>query len=333
MKRNQSQGAALAQYGIVIALIALGCFIAYSLLGKTIMDQLNAFLNVQEYNNSIIAQNAKDLTSTTTSASTPAAGSLGGTPSVPIEDCTGSTCTVDYGDFILSGIPENYEEFVEAQGTSGGTDKLVFIINQMADQLEEDGKPAEAQELRNFANLLAFMSDMEEVVSNEANTCSADANPKACFATALDDYQVSSIPQELIDEGILSNYTSTSLSTGAFYEGIGTFLDIGGGVALYNDNSDSEDRYLSSAISSLYDDIQNNPAYSTEMKDVITKTYTTASALGQNNVELVNHSIGDTYELYDLTGNYVGEEPIDLSVTLNTVQHPPASDNPTLNIP
>ncbi|MGD9580678.1 MAG: hypothetical protein AB7V50_04855, partial [Vampirovibrionia bacterium] len=205
----KNKGSALAQYGIIIVLVVLGAVVAYSLLGQTIVDQLTSFLNFQKNNNAQMAENYNNTGSSSTSTTTAEPGSLGGTSTSPVENCNAGSCTVDYGDFILSGIPENYKDFVEVQGTSGGTDKLVSLVNQMADQLEEDGKPAEAQELRNFANLLSFMSDIEESMVNNIGSCQTDSDPAGCYLSNIKSNTITSVPSVLTDQGILTNYKET----------------------------------------------------------------------------------------------------------------------------
>lgn len=101
----------------------------------------------------------------------PMAGSFGGSSAQPIEKCNGTQCTIDFGEFILTGIPENFSEYVQSNGTSGSVDELCKLLLQIADQLEEKGNTAGAKDYRNLANLGYFYADMQEQIENAADSC------------------------------------------------------------------------------------------------------------------------------------------------------------------
>lgn len=331
MKRNL-KGAAIAQYAIIIVLIALGCLAAYTILGKTIVDKLSGFLGVQNDINTHLSENTGS--SSTTSTATALPGSLGGTTAAPQEDCTGSMCTVDYGDFILTGVPENYQDFVEAQGTSGGTDKLVSVINQLADQLEADGDLAEAQQLRDFANLLAFMGDSQSNIESIASSCAASATPNQCLQTAM---QTVTINCPAILNTILPDFNSDSL-----YSLLSSQLDVGSAAySVFNNIADADVGGSSSdTLYQLFKDIQSNPQFSDSIKDVITQTYSAAalsSTTLSHNTRYLSTTDGSNVIVMPadpLTGTISGLpfETIQ-DVDYNEIQHPPAADNPALNIP
>ncbi|MGD9581906.1 MAG: hypothetical protein AB7V50_11080 [Vampirovibrionia bacterium] len=120
---------------------------------------------------------------TTSKPTTLAGGSFGGTPSNPIEACKDGECSIDYGSFVLSGIPENFQDFVEAQGSSGGTEKLVAMLYQIAEQLEEEGKNSEADEIKKLANLAHNMAAVEKLFEDKTKAC---GNNQICIQNFLD---------------------------------------------------------------------------------------------------------------------------------------------------
>lgn len=334
---NKSKGSALAQYGIVIALIALGCFAGYLLYGKSIQDALTKYLAGQTDLSTQMEANANIASNNVPSTPTPKAGSLGGTPTNPKEDCVNGSCTVDYGDFILNGIPEDFQEFTEAQGTSGGTDKLAAIINQMADQLEEDGQLAEAQELRNFANLLSFMADIESDYVDAIQACPSASDPRACYENSIANTSIT-VPNELTDAGILTTFSTNTLNS----TNTQSLLVPGFAVDVIKALSPEQaaqvpNEKLTYAFITSYQNIMNNPAYSTEMKNVIDQSYYTASLMAQNMYTQIdtlahnNRSIS-AKTADPRTGSWVFETRPSY-ISFNTLKKPPKSDNPTLNIP
>lgn len=87
------------------------------------------------------------------------AGDLGGTPEQPIKSCIGNSCAIDFGELILTDVPENFGAFVETNGSSGGTEQLTAMLLQIADQIDDPSTPVdEAADLRDLANLGHFVA-------------------------------------------------------------------------------------------------------------------------------------------------------------------------------
>src|SRR3989339_1673680 len=119
MKRL-NEGNALAQYGIIILLIALSCFAVYALLGQNIVKALSGFSNM--YKASEQAVLFKNSSGEITSYQP---GDLNGSKNAPVTECNGDSCIIDYGDFILSGIPAN---FSDESISSRGNDDLTKVM-------------------------------------------------------------------------------------------------------------------------------------------------------------------------------------------------------------
>lgn len=146
-------GNAIAQYGIIILLVAVAVIPAFFLLGSTITKELAKMgIGLAEGQSTTNGSNTDNTGGT--SASDPVvieAGSLGGTPSNPIMNCTGNFCSIDYGNYVLNGIPEDFNNYIESSGASGGVDLLAGMLDQiLANSTFED--PQTQSMLENLAN-------------------------------------------------------------------------------------------------------------------------------------------------------------------------------------
>lgn len=63
-------------------------------------------------------------------------GDLNGTPNAPVKECKDSFCVIDFGTYALSGVPENFNTFVETSGAAGGTEKMSDLLIQIAQSLQ-----------------------------------------------------------------------------------------------------------------------------------------------------------------------------------------------------
>lgn len=181
MKELNCKGASLIQYAIILAFISIGVVFGYSLIGQQINDILNKYLACFTANAAVVKQNQLQQEVGTGSI---VKGQLGGTPQQPVSACSGSMCSVDYGSFVLNGVPANYSDFIASSGSSGGTDKIADLINQMASQIEADGDSVTAQEFRDIANLGHFLASTEDLLEEKFNACSAITDSQAQFNCA-----------------------------------------------------------------------------------------------------------------------------------------------------
>ncbi|MEW5821254.1 MAG: hypothetical protein AB1782_13760 [Cyanobacteriota bacterium] len=132
MSRNKI-GNSFIQYAIIIILVALSVVAIYFLLGENIKDNLSFF-------SSSMGKSAKAVSFTgidgTVKSFQP--GDLSGTPDNPVSECNNNTCILDYGDYILDGIPAN---FSDESTSSRGTDQLTQVMGSMLNQLEAENDP------------------------------------------------------------------------------------------------------------------------------------------------------------------------------------------------
>ena len=166
------KGNATTQYAIIIVLVIIALIPVLFIFGGTITrsftDFYNCLLNTEKYtpvvktdtNNPVSANISEtttnktdtttsiktsskpiiDTTGNTTSAnSTMASGSYSTTLTNPQVNCDKGICTINYGDFVLNGIPDNFGGFIEAQGASGGLETIAASLQEIIDSLDEPG--------------------------------------------------------------------------------------------------------------------------------------------------------------------------------------------------
>ncbi|MEW5822614.1 MAG: hypothetical protein AB1782_20645 [Cyanobacteriota bacterium] len=177
MKLNR--GASLAQYAIIIALVALFAIPVYFFLGQNIVDFFTNFSTMFGNINVNMSENIAE-----TNKIDP--GELGGTSSEPQTQCNNGECSIDFGEFILNGIPENFGELVQTGGNSGGIDELASLLDQIADFLEEEGDVDGSVDFKDLANLAHTQAMFKEQLENMADLCvnnmpSQYASSQQCF--------------------------------------------------------------------------------------------------------------------------------------------------------
>ncbi|MEW5820355.1 MAG: hypothetical protein AB1782_09205 [Cyanobacteriota bacterium] len=193
------------------------------------------------------------------------AGCFNGTPEEPVKRCENGLCTIDFGEFILNGLPENFNEFVETVGTSSGTDKICSMLEQIADQLELNGDVDGAKDFRNLANLEHFVADMQGEMDQQAKTCSTAPDPMACMQSYLGSTSpASEVPSNL--DGVL-----TSFYTGEYLANISAYCGLGYS-RYYNEvkfpSAEPSTSRPSGAASIIFDKILNDSSYSDSLKNV-----------------------------------------------------------------
>jgi Flp pilus assembly pilin Flp len=174
---RRKHGSNISQYAIIIALIALALTPIFFLLGQNVTNFFSSFSAGMSGDTTLpaftIPANAPQIN----------AGDQSGTPDNPVKNCDNGYCSIDYGTFALNGIPENFSEVVQTSGTSGGTEQLVSLIEQIASQLASEGKKDDAVEIQKLANLGHDVAIFEKAFENLAETC--DYEP-SCLNTYYD---------------------------------------------------------------------------------------------------------------------------------------------------
>ncbi|MEW5821834.1 MAG: hypothetical protein AB1782_16690 [Cyanobacteriota bacterium] len=172
-------GSNLIEYAIPIALVGLvvglGLYYLFSsgLLNKFIFSTGKADIDDQSQKISLnknLDETALPLVNDQNSSEPDLmAGDLGGTPDKPVKKCNSSTCTIDFGSFILSGIPQNYQDFTESSGSSGGTDELLSLLDQIISQIESQDPTIDVNLLKLLSNKGHAIADNQKTIETTAS--------------------------------------------------------------------------------------------------------------------------------------------------------------------
>lgn len=180
--RNNS-GSVLSQYAIIIALIGAVLIVAFLSIGGTITSSFTNFYNLLRANNTQTIQTADNNTPMASSKMIPVnissnktiapvfntSSSMGLSSSIisgtasnnPVQlnsepqlNCSGSVCSIDYGDFVINGIPSNFKDYIEIQGTSGGEEKIAALMIELYNQLDETTEKPVKDALKTLIGLI-----------------------------------------------------------------------------------------------------------------------------------------------------------------------------------
>lgn len=273
------KGSNLVEYAIPLALVGLvvglGLYSIYS--GGYLKNFFAASGNLK-----IDESTGKASLGTPANDSSPllnSPGSLGGTSDAPVKECEKGTCTVDFGEFILTGIPDNFSEFVESQGNSGGTDQLATVFEQLAEQLLEDGDEEGYQQYLDMANLCHYLAKLQKNLEDGRDRCMKDPDGSWCFSEALRNYRSdmlendTTVPDFLKQNPELFALGDPGMFSNFFSQG-GTRIDLArADIESGKISTDPPYNKLTTAIVSMYDNIMDNPKYSDNLKGITKVLY------------------------------------------------------------
>lgn len=203
-------------------------------------------------------------------------GVYGGTPDAPVKKCDfGGTCVIDYGDFVIEGIPENFDNFIEATGTSGGIDKAAALFELIMLDLEKKGDTEGAEEFKNFSELLKFQAAMIKKFEEKAQGCKSATDQEVCYSKSLQEKFNIDIPENL------KEFFPDAKMNSMTYEGLINSLRMDSAV---RESRDYKDTFVANNTESpanplavLFDSILNNPKYSDSIKDITKNLFITSS--------------------------------------------------------
>lgn len=286
---KKSKGASLAQYSIVLAVLSVSVIAVYGFLGQRTNSILLSYLGIFTANNAKVQSNAALLAqkggSLSYTVNTIPAGSMGGTPDVPVQACVSGACTIDFGSYILSGVPEDFQEVVKNTGTSGGLDNIVDLMMQIADQIEQKGDIAGAQQFRDMANLGHFFAIVDKEREKAALSC---LNDYVGYSDSKECYQNKSAISEN-----LAKYKPDFINISEYHYSYS--IDIGyarslKGSFVYTSGLNHAPEYN---FVDLYDKIQDNSSFPSELKGISTELYLMVASL-QQSAEDVSNIAGST---------------------------------------
>ncbi|MEW5821042.1 MAG: hypothetical protein AB1782_12695, partial [Cyanobacteriota bacterium] len=120
---------------IVLMVFLFECFILDINLFNN--NQVNAFN--QLFNEKLIAQNPVNIINSSEKSKHKklTTGTLKGSINAPVKKCSNGYCIIDFGDYIMTGIPENYNEVLETTGNSGANNPAKLIDSDITDKVIE----------------------------------------------------------------------------------------------------------------------------------------------------------------------------------------------------
>lgn len=271
------KGQNLIEFLLVVALVVIVCIFALTTLGKNTFKGLST--------TSVRVKEFQPFGKSSTTETKLTAGSLGGTYDSPKQQTINGSSDIDYGSFILSGIPSDFSDFIEVNGTSGGTDVLANLFEQLADQLKETGDTDGYSEFKKLAELARMMGNMQEQDEQAAKNCKETTGSLSgdtahtCFQSYYNTNQSPALRDTLKD--VLTNYnTSATVNDNIVYNDIGVARH-----SKVNDPAEYDSlktTYPSYSLVDTYDSIMANGKYNDELKSITTKIYQNLSDITTN---------------------------------------------------
>lgn len=172
--------------------------------------------------------------------------------------------TIDFGQFQLSGIPDDFNSFVETSGAAGGTDKLSSLILQIADQLEQDGQLQESADLKELASLGHNIATFQKAYEDLYKTCN---------------YSATCINQEVEAQGtsIFDGYEFDTTYASVPYDTDPLYTVSLGEMRMLQQNQGITQHLQAGSYSALmmtkFDQIMNNPQLDPVTKNVVEELY------------------------------------------------------------
>lgn len=240
-------------------------------------------------------------------------------PENMLTDCINGECTLDLGSIVLTGIPENFNEFIETAGASGGSDKVSELMSQIAQQLEAEGLKKESEQVKKLAVMGHNIAVMQKSIEELVNSCNNDA---ACINNAGNNV----VPKP---DGYDETYYPYDASLQ--YKDFAGSTNLGGiknlqmsDFATYTEML-SRDKISAEFINTL-DSINSNNGISQDVKNIIQELSWDIGVIGedfQNNVEFIAPEWFDKYSLLS-PGTFF--DPITLQERVEPIPQDPISN-------
>lgn len=178
---SRIHGQSLAEYGIIIVMVAVAGIAGLMLIGQSIQGEMAAMLGGQVNGSQAVNPSSASVSSPPGSTPAPNTASSVGTPSpasnpVPLSGATTVTFqTADGKTFSLPGYPQDLSKSVLTAGANGTTSLLANQLQAIAKQLLDGGEIDQAQHtgligLANQGHRLAEILKLAESTATTAST-------------------------------------------------------------------------------------------------------------------------------------------------------------------
>ena len=166
-KYKKLNGNSLSEYILIITVLIISITPIFNEVGKTLHHLYEHYmLGLEETEQQMSDNIAKSKLETHVKTKIIKPGDLGGTFDNPKVQCKNGFCTVDFGDYVLENLPEDFKEYVETSGYSGATNVLATLLDEIADEALTTTTPENADLIIQLAQeghiLASFERDLEE---------------------------------------------------------------------------------------------------------------------------------------------------------------------------
>ncbi|MEW5819623.1 MAG: hypothetical protein AB1782_05480 [Cyanobacteriota bacterium] len=215
----------------------------------------------------------------------PTAGSLGGTLDSPTGKCIKGNCIIDYGDFILTNIPEDFNDFIQTSGTSGGVQRMANHLSNIAQGLKDKGMFDLANEIQELANMGHSIALILQEYERIYNLCAGNS---AC----IDGYKAQAFPMPDGFNTSVLNFPPNA-----------TYADLIDSAAFGSVVAGSYNSPLASAFVEQYNQIINNASVQDEVKGILQELTWGIGSVGQDFLSNYSSLTGTSINYYDpITG-------------------------------
>lgn len=204
----------------------------------------------------------------------PHPGCYDGTPEKPVHQCANNSCVIDFGNFLMTDIPSDFNKFIETSGSAAGSDLISNILNQIGNNLEDEGLKEQSESIKKLASLGHNIATIQKELENIVVSCNGDANCVKSYN------KKPMLKPDGYDESFMS-YKEYNYEESAFAGSIGYAM---GGYK----RSD-----LAIAFVNQYKSITDDSAIPDNIKNVITELYWSIGTIGedfQNNYHYMSSS-------------------------------------------
>lgn len=234
-------------------------------------------------------------------------------------ECLDGLCKLDLGSVVLTGIPEDFNVFIETAGASGGSDKVSELMSQIAQQLEAEGLTKESEEIKKLAsighNLAVMQKSIEELVKSCTNDAVCIKNAGNNLVPKPDGYDETYYPYDANSQ--YKDFAGASILGGI--KNLQTH-----DPAVYTEML-SRNKLSAEFINTL-DSINANNSISQDVKNVVQELSWDIGVIGedfQNNVEFMAAEWFDSYSLLNPGTFY---DPITLQERVEPIPQDPISN-------
>lgn len=177
---------------------------------------------------------------------------------------------VNLGQYKLTSLPSNFNEYLQTSGSSGGTESIVATLDEIAVQLEAKGEISKSEDIKKLASFGHNLSLLEKTIENTVKAC---GNNKKCIEKLE---KVKMQKPEGFDETYMHFKTGLSLNDVARSVALGGLMN-----NVSRGKTGSSNRMVGYEFINQYQYIMNDANFDETTKTIITELYKDIGFLGE----------------------------------------------------